>query len=80
MDLVCIAEALPVAEFKWLSYPSMQEVNESLPDVINIQRLNKKTLTMKVKARLGVKYICYVYNNRGNDTQLYEIRTKGKGD
>ena len=80
VDLVCIAEALPVAKFKWLSYPSMQELNDSLSDIISIKSLNKGTLTMSVKARFGAKYICYVYNNRGNATQLYEIRPKGKAD
>ena len=80
VELVCIAEALPEAKFKWLSHPSMQELNDSLPDIIEIQHSHEKTLTMKVKARFGAKYMCLVYNNRGNDTQLYEIRPKGKAD
>ena len=76
--LVCTADALPVAQFKWLTYPSMQELNETLPDIVDINQQNEKTSVMKVKARYGAKYLCYVSNNRGNDTQIYEIRPKGK--
>jgi hypothetical protein len=76
--LVCVAEALPLAQFKWLSYPSMQELNTTLDDIQDIEQPDEKTLTMDVKARYGAKYVCYVNNNRGNDTQIYEIRPKGK--
>ncbi len=77
VTLVCVAEALPLAQFKWLSYPSMKELNETLPDILSIKQ-RETSLTMVVKARFGAKYLCYVYNNRGNDTQIYEIRPRGK--
>ncbi|XP_028412690.1 uncharacterized protein LOC114535610 isoform X3 [Dendronephthya gigantea] len=77
VKLVCIADALPVSKFKWFSYPAMQELNESMTDIISIQSSSETSLTMEVRARFGAKYLCYAYNNRGNDTQIYEIRPKG---
>ncbi|XP_028412687.1 hemicentin-1-like isoform X1 [Dendronephthya gigantea] len=76
VKLVCIADALPVSKFKWFSYPAMQELNESMTDIISIQSSSETSLTMEVRARFGAKYLCYAYNNRGNDTQIYEIRPK----
>jgi hypothetical protein len=78
VTLVCIADALPVAMFKWRSYPSMQELNATLPDVRSIKQDDERTLTMQVRARFGAKYECYTRNDRGTDTQIYEIRPKGK--
>ena len=77
MTLVCTAVALPQAQFKWLAYPSMHELNTTLPDILEIKQVDKG-ITMKVKARYGAKYLCFVYNDRGNDTQIFEIRPKGK--
>lgn len=78
VKLVCIADALPVSKFKWFSYPAMQELNDSMTDVVSITSSGETSSTMEVRARFGAKYLCYAYNNRGNDTQIYEIRPKGK--
>ena len=76
VQLVCKAEALPLADLTWLYYGSGETVNKTDKDVIEIKKL-ENTILMRVKARIGAKYLCYANNNRGNTTQLYEIRPKG---
>ena len=76
VQLVCKAEALPLANLTWLYYGSRETVNETDQDVIEIRKMENAIL-MRVKATIGAKYLCYANNNRGNTTQLYEIRPKG---
>ena len=76
VQLVCKAEALPLADLTWLYYGSGETVNKTDKDVIEIRKM-ENTILMRVKARIGAKYLCHANNNRGNTTQLYEIRSKG---
>ena len=78
VQIICRADALPLANLTWLHFPSGLPVNETHEDVVKISKIDDSVILMKLKARIGAKYWCYAYNNRGNASQLYEIRRKGE--